>query len=256
MRRSSRPTCPYHASFQRLESALTRTGALLRPAIAAANRFGVSIPWHQELLTGVLATTYAHRFLASLGAQDDGDRFYEALDEQVDLLLPRLCTEAQAAPVLKYIDARIVPFLQRYISSGTDEFFEGLCILARHVNSPEIDAVLPGLLHRWAQRFDIRSPMLQHDQNYVLWRAFKRLTDHPRFEMINGWQSRLSSVLQAQLAWYNAQDIVRVLERDPRSYTLIESRLFRATNWQHFYQDEIDRLDAAAERLFPTLLES
>jgi HEAT repeat protein len=232
------------------------TGALLRPAIAAANRFGVSIPWHQELLTGVLATTYAPRFLASLGAQDDGNRFYEALDEQVDLLLPRLCTEAQVAPVLKYIDARIVPFLQSYISSGTDEFFEGLCILARCVNRPEIDAVLSGLLHRWAQRFDITSPMFQHDQNYVLWRAFKRLADHPRFGMIEGWQSRLTSVLQAQLAWYHAQDIVRVLERDPRSYTLIESRLFRATNWQHFHQDEIDRLDAAAERLFPTLLES
>lgn len=98
--------------------------------------------------------------------------------------------------------------------------------------------------------------MFQHDQNYALWRAFKRLTDHPRSEMIEGWQSRLTSVLQAQLAWYNAQDIVRVLERDPRSYTLIESRLFRATNWQHFHQDEIDRPDAAAERLFPTLLES
>jgi hypothetical protein len=62
-------------------------------------------------------------------------------------------------------------------------------------------------------------------------------------------------VLQAQLAWYNAENIVRVLERDPRSYVLIECRLFRATNWAHFHQDEIDRLDAAAERLFPELLE-
>jgi hypothetical protein len=62
--------------------------------------------------------------------------------------------------------------------------------------------------------------------------------------------------MKAQLAWYNAQDIVRVLERDPRCHTLIECRLFRATNWQHFHQDEIDRLDAAAERLFRELLES
>ena len=98
--------------------------------------------------------------------------------------------------------------------------------------------------------------MLQHDQNYPLWRGFKRLTENPRFEMIEGWQSRLVSVLQVPLGWYHAEEIVRVLERDPRSYTLIESRLFSATNWQHFHQDEIDRLDAAAERLFPQLFES
>ena len=231
-------------------------GALLRPVIAAANRFGVSIPWHQELLSGVFANAYAPKFLAALGAQDDAARFYEALTEQADLLLPPLCIEAQAAPVLKYIDVRIVPFLQRYISSGTDEFFEGLCILARHVNSPEIDPVLSGLLHRWARRFDIGSPISQHDQNHVLWRGFRRLSDHPRFNMISGWQSTLTSVLRAQLYWIRAEQVVRVLERDPRSYTLIESRLFRATNWEHFHQDEIDRLDAAAERLFRELLES
>jgi hypothetical protein len=101
----------------------------------------------------------------------------------------------------------------------------------------------------------MRSLMPQHDQNYALWRGFKRLAEHSRFEMIEGWQSRLISVLQVPLAWYHAQEIVRVLERDPRSYTLIESRLFRATNWYHFHQDEIDRLDAAVERLFPELLE-
>lgn len=229
--------------------------AVIRPAIAAANRFGMNIPWHQELMTGPSATPYVRKFLASLGAQNDSARFYEELGEHVDVLLPVLCNQTQAAPILKYIDARIVSFLLRYISSGTDELFEGLCILAAHVNSPEIDSVLSGLLYRWTQRFDMKSPILQHNQNYALWRGFKRLIDHPRFEMIDGWQSRLALVLQAQLAWYNAQDIVRALERDPRSYTLIESRLFRATNWGHFHQDEIDRLDAAAERLFPMLLE-
>jgi HEAT repeat protein len=230
-------------------------GALIRPAIAAANRFGLNVPWHQELLTGILATAYIPRFLAALGSQDDSGRFYEELANQEDLLMPRLCTTAQATPVLKYIDARIVPFLLRYIASGTDEFFEGLCILARQVTGTEIDTVLSGLLYRWTQRFDVRSLMSQHDHNYALWRGFKRLTENPRFEMIEGWQSRLASVLQVPLA-YHGEDIVRVLERDPRSYSLIESRLFRATNWQHFHQDEIDRLDAAAERLFPQLLES
>ena len=231
-------------------------GTLIRPAIAAANRFGLNIPWHEELLTGVFATTYIPRFLASLGTQDDSGRFYEELGDQADLLLPRICTTAQATPVLKYIDARIVPFLLRYISSGTDEFFEGLCILALQITTPEIDTVLAGLLYRWTQRFDIRSTFSQHDQNHTLWRGFNRLAEHPRFGMIEGWQSRLASVLQMPLAWYRGENIVRVLERDPRSYTPIESRLFRATNWQHFHQDEIDRLDVAAERLFHQLLEN
>jgi hypothetical protein len=57
------------------------------------------------------------------------------------------------------------------------------------------------------------------------------------------------------MRWYHADNIVRVLERDPRSYILIESRLFKAANWEHFHQDEIDRLDNAAERLFAQLLE-
>ena len=156
--------------------------------------------------------------------------------------------QRQAAPVLKYIDAQIVPFLLRYISSGTDEFFEGLCILATQVTSPEIDTVLAGLLYRWTQRFDMKSRFAARP-NHALWRGFKRLTEHPRFDMVDGWQSRLASDLQCH-SLGTAREYVRVLERDPRSYTLIDSRLFRATNWQHFHHDEIDRLDVAAERLF------
>ena len=73
--------------------------------------------------------------------------------------------------------------------------------------------------------------------------------------MIDGWQPRLAAVLQAPMRWYRAENIVRVLERDPRSYILIECRLFRAANWEHFPRDEIDRLDDAGERLFHELLE-
>lgn len=229
--------------------------ALIKPATAAANRFGLPIPWHQELMTGVLAMTYIPKYLACLGALNDSDRFYEELARDADALLPYVCNAAHANPVLKYIDARIVPFLLRYVSSGTDEFFEGLCTLALQVTTSEIDAVLAGLFYRWTQGFDVGSALPQHDQNHHLWRGFNRLAEHPRFDMIEGWQSRLASVLQAPIAWYHSQDIVRVLERDPRSYILIESRLFRAANWEHFYQDEIDRLDSAAERLFPHLLE-
>jgi hypothetical protein len=95
----------------------------------------------------------------------------------------------------------------------------------------------------------------QHDQNFELWRGFNRLAEHPRFNMIEGWRSRLASVLRLQIASYRSENIVRVLERDPRSYIQIESLLFKTANWEHFHQDEIDRLDDAAERLFSQLVE-
>jgi hypothetical protein len=41
-----------------------------------------------------------------------------------------------------------------------------------------------------------------------------------------------------------------VLERDPRSYIQIESILFKAEDWEHFYESEVERLERAAERLF------
>jgi hypothetical protein len=230
--------------------------ALIRPAIAAANRFRIQIPWHEDLLTTVHAGTYIPRLFASLDAQNESGRFYEELEAHADPLLPFLCNAALPVAVTKYVDGRIVPLLLRHISSGTDQLFETLCALVLLVETPEIDPVLSGLLYRFVQHFDLRSALLQHNENFLLWRGFKQLAQHPRFEMISGWQSRLAPVLQAQLYWIHAEDIVRVLERSPRSYTLIEARLFRATNWHHFHQDEIDRLDAAAERLFPKLLES
>ena len=52
------------------------------------------------------------------------------------------------------------------------------------------------------------------------------------------------------MRWYEKQTITRVLERDPRTYVQLESLLFRSEDWEHFFEDEIDRLQEAAERLF------
>lgn len=229
--------------------------ALIRPAIAAANRFHVDISWHEDLLSSNYPETYIARLLACLDAQDDSDRFYDELEAHADLLLPHLCRAAVPTPVTRFVDARLVPLLLRHTSTGSDEFFETLCTLVLLLNMPEVGPVLSGLLFRFAQSFDLRSMDVQHTMNQGLWRGFKQLARHPRFEMIAGWQSRLAPLLGARLYWIHREDIVRVLERSPRSYILIESQLFRATNWHHFHQDEIDRLDAAAERLFPNLLE-
>ncbi|MDX8400306.1 MAG: hypothetical protein R8K20_08675, partial [Gallionellaceae bacterium] len=172
-----------------------------------------------------------------------------------DALLHHICETTWNSPILKYVDLRIIPFLNRYVSSGTDAFFEGLCTLALQIVSPEIDIVIAGLFYRWTQQFDVTSRNLQHHDNHHLWRGFNLLAEHPRFNKINDWQSHLAALLQANISWYQKQEIVRVFERDPRSYIQIEKMLFRYANFQHFYQDEVDRLDEAAERLFHKLIE-
>jgi hypothetical protein len=244
-----------HLVAQQRVSYSQSSSALVRPAIAAANRFGLMNPWHRELMTSILAPSYLPGYVACLGVLNDPDQFYQELAAYEDALFLYLCDPIRAQPVVKYVAARIVPYLSRYLYSGSDEFFEGLCTLARHVTTPEIESILGGLLHRWTQRFDVRSPMLQHDENHALWRGFTRLTQHPRFESIEGWRARLATVLSSQIAWYRAEDIVRVIERNPRSYILLEQRLFKTVNWQHPYHDEIDQLDDAAEKLFPQMLE-
>jgi hypothetical protein len=229
--------------------------ALIRPAVAVANVFGLPNPWHGDLLAGPLAANYVPKYLACLAAADDADRFYGELGQHEDILVPLLCDMQRAKPVLKYVDARIVPFLMRHVTSGMDELFEGLCTLALQIDAPEIDSVLAGLLYRFAGRFDVRAVILQHNDNHALWRGFNRLAEHPRFDRIKGWQSSLAALLQTPMAWFRAENLVRVLERDLRSYILIESWLFKATNWEHFHWDEIDRLDDAGEKLFHQLLE-
>jgi hypothetical protein len=78
----------------------------------------------------------------------------------------------------------------------------------------------------------------------------------PRFDAIPDWPQQLEAVLRAPMAWYHAQSIVRVLERDSGSYTLIEARLFKEANWEHYREDEVERLDRAAEALFSQFQDS
>ncbi len=222
----------------------------LRPAIAAANRFDLPIPWHAEQLEGPLGETYASDFLACLTDQGDDARFYAALAEAEETLMPELCQKAQGLSAKLEIDSRLIPALTRFLSVGGDDLFEGLCILAKCIDAPEIQPVLEGLLHRWIQRFDVQAARPQNDEAFSLWRGFARLSEHPLFDDIPDWPQHLVVVLRAPMAWFHAQSIMRVLERDSGSYTLIEARLFNEANWEHYREDEVERLDLAAEALF------
>ncbi len=232
----------------------TSTGGMsiperMRPAIAAANRFDLPMPWHGERLRWPWINTYGAQFIASLGAQGDADRLYQALESEADTLLPflgRLDGLKATAPLL---DERLAPILQRYLLLGDDAFFESLCNLVERISSPAAVPLLSGLLERWASRFDVASPVLQVG-NDELWRGFARLREHPRFRDVAGWRKTLENVLAANMRWFHKQDIMRALEDDPGSYVTVEGRLSWEENWVHFNRCEIDSLDEAAERLF------
>ncbi|OZB70585.1 hypothetical protein [Thiomonas sp. 13-64-67] len=227
----------------------TSTPERLRPAIAAANRFELPMPWHGERLRWPWISTYGAQFIASLGAQGDADRLYQALESDADILLPFVgCPDGLKAtgPLL---DERLAPILHRYLALGDDAFFESLCNLVQQISSLAAVPLLSGLLRRWASRFDITSPALQAG-NVELSRGFARLREHPRFRDVAGWRKTLENALAANMPWFHKQDIVRVLESDPGSYVIVESRLSREEDWVHFRRSEIDNLDEAAERLF------
>lgn len=221
----------------------------LRPAIAAANRFELPMPWHDERLRWQWGGTYAVQFIASLGAQGDADRLYQALDSDADILLPFLGSIEGMRVTEPLLDERLAPILHRYLLLGDDAFFESLCNLVQRILSPAAVPLLSGLLRRWASRFDIKSPVPEAE-NIELWRGFARLREHPRFRDVAGWRKTLENILAANIRWFRKEDIVRALEDDPGSYVTVESRMLQEENWYHFNRCEIDRLDEAAERLF------
>lgn len=222
---------------------------LLRPAIAAANRFELPMAWHDERLRRPWIGTYGTQFIASLGAQGDAERLYEALESDGDLLLPFLGRYDGLKATEHLLDERLTPILHRYLLLGDDTFFESLCNLVKRVSSSAAVPLLSGLFERWACRFDVRSSDLQ-GENIELSRGFARLREHPRFCEVVGWRKTLEKILATNMRWFHKQNIMRVLEGDPGSYVIVESRLAREENWVHFSRSEIDALDEAAERLF------
>src|SRR5476649_716273 len=126
--------------------------------------------------------------------------------------MQELCQNAQTLSTQLEIDGRLIPALTRFLHVGGDDFFEGLCILAKCVEVPEIQPVLEGLLHRWIQRFDVKAKHPQNDEAFLLWRGFSRLSENPHFNTVPDWAEHLETVLSAPMACFRSQSIVRVLE--------------------------------------------
>lgn len=122
-------------------------------------------------------------------------------------------------------------------------------MLTAEVNTDEIDLVLKKLFSRFVQFFNKTS---QVDVNYdtSIWRGFNYITNHQRFEFIPNLVSGLTKVLKSDLMYFHKQDILRILEQYPSSYITIEYQLLNTSNFENSFNDEIDRLDDAAEKLF------
>ncbi|MBB2964247.1 hypothetical protein [Methylobacterium sp. R2-1] len=225
-------------------------GAWIRPALVAANHCDIPIRWHEKLLSGPYPNAYAERLLACLAAAGNTEIFFRLLDRDGNALLPHICSYSGRQQIAAFIGDRLIPFLTVHLSSGTDEIFAGLCGLARTIVSPFIDEVLTALFQRWTGSFARGGEAGPRGTSIELWRAFNDLAGHPRFDQIEDWQGLLSPVLQGSLRWYEKQTVLRVLERDPRSYIQIESMLFKAEDWEHFNESEVERLEGAAESLF------
>lgn len=221
----------------------------LKPAIAAANRFELPMHWHDEYLKWPYIDRYGKQFIASLGAQGDGDRLFQVLDSNADILLPFLGKQDGLKVVRSLLDERLVPVLHRCLPLGDDDFFEILCNLVQQVSSEKAVPVLAGLLARWASRFNTRSPIVQAE-NIQLWRGFKRLGEHPRFYDVPDWRIIVEKVMDKNIDWFRKQEIMQMIENDPSSYVTIERELLQEENWHHFRICRINRLDEAAENLF------
>jgi len=230
----------------------------IRPALAAANNFGVNIPWHTNLLGRIqsygryehIAEQYIVAFLASIVAKDDSDCLCAELEKYPDLIMPKLSKIAKKLPARKLIDERIVPLLRIYANAGNDDMLESLCTLASCVKNASIDPVLSELFLRWYHRFNRSEKLIQHRRNLPLWRAFNNLRKHPRFKNIPDYDLRIMEVLGCNLYWIDRDYIIEALSESPRCYTKIETILMQKTSFEHFLRDDIDKLDEMAQRLF------
>jgi hypothetical protein len=226
--------------------------AALRPAVAAASTSQARISWHEPLLRGHSGHRYALLFLEALIAKSDRERFFDALAEAEDVLVPLMFqSDTMATKVSRYADPRLLGIVLKYQAAGDDDFFNGMCQVLLAFAGPEVDPALAAMLSRWMSRFDLNQRFtVQQDNNHGLWRGFSRLGEHPRFTSIPEWDKAVQQVAELEISEHRRTGLMRALERSPRTYVFLETTLSKTSNFVHARWDEVDRLDDAAQRLF------
>ena len=226
-------------------------GSLIRPAIVAANSYGVEIHWQEGMFEGAFIGKNVESVLKCISVSANAEMLYELLRRYPEDFLEPLGSHPICEHITPLIDTRIVPILAANLTIGTAAMLESLSKLAGMIVSPEIDKVLTFIFGRWLGQFQAGQLRENRDSNHHFWRAFRELSSHPRFDKIDDWPGKLVLVLYSrELAWFRKQDVARVLEKDPRSYIYLENVLFKSQDWEHFSQEEIDVLDESCSRLF------
>jgi hypothetical protein len=230
----------------------------LRPAVAAANRFGIDIPWHRAALAEAMRNLYADRFFASLGAQNDRDAFVQIVTDQAELLVPLLDQPTRVDHVLPLVDERLLPVLARFVQSGHAKFFQQLCRMICRVDTDVVRRSLAKAFRRWLVLLDQlqassdrASPKTSEWQ--VVWQTLSLLREHIHFDSIPHVRDRLLEVLtryQQQL-WYGYRERILELLRDwPPAYLQFEFEVFHRAVFEHYQEDKVETYDDIADVLF------
>ncbi|MEQ1728896.1 MAG: ATP-binding protein [Vicinamibacterales bacterium] len=240
-------TSPHHA--QR---------SALRPAVAAANRFGIDIPWHRSALSGELRNVYADRLFANVGAQDDPDALVRILTDEAELVVPLLDEDRRVTHVLHLVDERLLPVLDGFVQAGHGVFFQQLCRLICRVDTDAVRRSLAKAFRRWLVLLD----QLQASQNHakadtsewrVVWQTLSILRKHAHFDSIPHVRARLLEILiRHQQLWFGHREHILELLKDwPPAYLQFETEVFRQTDFDHHCRgNQVEIYDDIADALF------
>jgi hypothetical protein len=189
--------------------------------------------------------------LASLGAQQDGQRLYEELSAHAADLLLTGDEQLLFQPLVPLLDERLVPLLLRFVEAGPNKTLVFFCWLATHLSSSAADFLLERLFRRLVRQFtplDVGSSASDFD----LWQAFNHLKDHPRFRHIPHYDLQLEELLTHPfLPPLLKQSVISVLANCPSAYVRQELLLLQAASFDQYVHDEIDSYETNANALFP-----
>jgi hypothetical protein len=229
----------------------------LRPAVSAANRFAIDIPWHRAALTGALPDQYADRFFASLAAQNDRDVFLRMLTDGGELLVPLLERPQRVDQVLPLVDERVLPLLDRFVQAGHGLFFQQLCTLICQITTEAVRPSLAKAFRRWLVLLDLLQDSPAHANTdtpawRVVWQTLSLLKKHLHFESIPHVRDRLLEILirYPRLWSGHREDILRLLREWPAAYVQFETEVFREAVFEHFNEDKVESYDETADSLF------
>jgi hypothetical protein len=230
--------------------------AALRPAVAAANRFGIDIPWHRAEL-GALRSLYADRFFASLGTQGDPDAFVRIVTVDAEFLVPLLDDPKRVTHVLPLVDERLLPVLDRFIQAGNGVFFQQLCTLICRVDTAPVRRSLAKAFGRWLVLLEQLQAGPEHanietPEWRVVWQTLSLLRKHVYFDSIPQARYRLLDVLirHHHLQHWHRERILELLRDWPPAYLQFEIEVFRHADFEHYRENKVETYDDIADALF------